>query len=65
MKGMYRVEPDRAAMEIIHRKLCFTIPLDTMLKNPAMERIIKAASRRHMARRSWRDLKAEAAKNND
>ena len=65
MKGMYRIEPDRAAMEIVHRQFRLSIPLDRMLENPALAAAIKAMSRKHMARRHWRDLKAEAARNND
>lgn len=54
---MVRAEPDRAALEIAHRKLCVNTSLDDMLKNPTFEVILKAIARRHMQRRARPDVK--------
>jgi hypothetical protein len=54
---MLAAEPDRAALEIAHRKLCVTTALDDMLKNPALRVILSAVARRHMQRRALIDVK--------
>lgn len=54
---MVRAEPDRAALEIAHRKLCVTATLDEMLTNPTFKLILKAVARRHMQRRGKPDVK--------
>lgn len=60
-----RIEPDRVAMEIIHRKLQFITPLDEMLKVPVLKAVIVAIARDHMRRKMQFDIKAAQAKNND
>jgi hypothetical protein len=62
---MARSEPDRAALEIAHRKLCVTEPLDDMLENPTFKLILKAVARRHMQRRAQPDVKKLQANDND
>ena len=54
---MELVQPDRAALEIAHRKLCTTTTLDDMLKNPALKVVLSAVARRHMQRRALVDVK--------
>lgn len=58
-----RIEPDRAALEITHRRLRFSIPLDEMLAHPAHSIAIKAVASKHMKQRSWFDAKVAAANN--
>jgi len=60
-----RIEPDRAALEIIHRKLRFPIPLDEMLKDYRLKIIMENAARPHMRRQIQFDAKAAVANNND
>lgn len=52
-----RIQPDRAALEIAHRFLCVTVPLDEMLKNRAQQLILEILARRHMQRRERLDVK--------
>jgi heme oxygenase len=47
---VHRVPPDRAALEVAHRKLRVTTPLDEMLKDPSLKIILEAVARRHMQR---------------
>lgn len=62
---MARVEPDRVALEIAHRMLDSKVPLDDMLKNPALSAALKAVARRHMRRRAHVDIKRLQANDND
>jgi len=62
---MDRVEPDRAALEIAHRALCTKAPLDEMLKDRALELILKLLARRHMQRRARFDVKKLQANDNE
>lgn len=52
---------DRAALEVAHRMLRATAPLDDMLENPALRLVLRAVARRHMKRRAQVDLKKLAA----
>jgi hypothetical protein len=54
---MARAEPDRMALEIAHRALATSIPLEDMLKVRAYELILKLLARRHMQRRARVDVK--------
>lgn len=54
---MARVEPDRASLEIAHLALRNAMPLDDMLKDQALEIILKILARRHMQRRARLDVK--------
>jgi hypothetical protein len=54
---MVRIEPDRASLEIAHRMLRVTAPIDDMLKNPALRVVLRAVARRHMQRRDRIDVK--------
>lgn len=54
---MARIEPDRASLEIAHRKLHVDVKLDDMLKNPTFEIILKAVARDHIRRRGLLDVK--------
>jgi hypothetical protein len=60
-----RIEPDRAALEIAHRALQSTIPLDVMLLTKSYELILKLLARRHMQRRARVDVKKLQANDND
>jgi heme oxygenase len=62
---MARAEPDRAALEVAHRMLASNVPLDDMLKDPALNVALKAVARRHMRRRAQVDLKKLQANDND
>jgi hypothetical protein len=62
---MVRAEPDRAALEIAHRMLRVTASLDDMLKNPALQVVLKAVARRHMQRRARPDIKKLQSNDND
>ena len=62
---MQRAEPDRIALEIAHRALGNSVPLDEMLRAPALEIILKLLARRHMQRRAWIDVKKLQANDND
>lgn len=52
-----RIVPDRAALEVAHRLLFVTTPLDDMLKQPAFKLILENVARRHMQRRAQFDAK--------
>ena len=54
---MARAEPDRMALEIAHRALQTTMPLDDMLKVRSHELVLKLLARRHMQRRACVDVK--------
>ena len=54
---MQTVYPDRAALEIAHRILRTTQPLDDMLKSRALAIILKNVAARHMQRRAQIDVK--------
>jgi len=62
---MVRAEPDRAALEIAHRMLRVTAPIDDLLKNPALRVVLRAVARRHMKRREQVDVKKLQANDND
>ena len=55
------VEPDWAALEIAHKKLAISIPLDEMLKNDAFKRILRIVAYKHIKRRARFDTKKAAA----
>ena len=54
---MHRISPDRAALEVAHRKLETSAQLDEMLKNPSLKIILETVARRHMQRRARLDVK--------
>ena len=60
-----RIEPDRAALEIAHRALQSTQPLDEMLKHRGLELILKLLARRHVQRRGRVDVKKLQANDHD
>jgi hypothetical protein len=62
---MHRITPDRAALEVAHRRLMTRAPLDEMLKDPSLKIILEAVARRHMQRRSVVDVKKLQANDND
>jgi hypothetical protein len=62
---MLRAEPDRAALEIAHRMLRVTVPLDAMLQHPTFQIVLRAVARRHMRRRAQVDLKKLQANDHD
>lgn len=62
---MLRAEPDRAALEIAHRMLRVTAPIDELLKNPSLRVVLRAVARKHMQRRDKVDLKKLQANDND
>lgn len=57
--------PDRAALEIAHRALQTSVPLDDMLKIRAQALILNLLARRHMQRRERFDVKKLQANDND
>lgn len=62
---MVRAEPDRAALEIAHRRLRVTVSLEAMLQHPTFQIILRAVARRHMERRAQVDVKKLQANDND
>ena len=62
---MQRIEPDRISLEIAHRQLAITMPLDQMLQKKEFELILKNVARRHMQRRAQLDVKKLQANDND
>ena len=62
---MRRIEPDRAALEIVHHFLQSPVPLDEMLKHRGTELILKLLARRHMLRRARLDVKKLQANDHD
>jgi hypothetical protein len=54
---MARAEPDRAALEIAHRKLRSSVPLDVMLNDPTFKTVLHMVARRHMRQRGQVDVK--------
>ena len=57
--------PDRAALEIAHRALQTSMPLDDMLKQRSYSLILNLLARRHMQRRERYDVKKLQANDND
>ncbi|NGZ86434.1 hypothetical protein [Duganella aceris] len=62
---MARIEPDRAALEIAHRKCRISMSLDDMLKVPNLKATLYAAARKHMRSRARFDPKKLQANDND
>jgi hypothetical protein len=62
---MHRIPPDRAALEVAHRRLLVATPLDEMLEHPTFKIILEAVARRHMQRRERLDVKKLQANDND
>lgn len=60
-----RIVPDRAALEVAHRQLYVTTPLDVMLQQPVFRLILENVARRHMQRRAQFDAKKLQANDND
>ena len=57
--------PDRAALEVAHRMLRTATPLDDLLKNETLRRVVEMVARRHMQRRARFDVKKLQANDND
>jgi hypothetical protein len=62
---MRRIDPDRIALEIAHRALATSMPLDEMLQRRHYELILKLLARRHMQRRARVDVKKLQANDHD
>lgn len=62
---MVAATPDRVALEIAHRALATTMPLDEMLKQRHYALILNLLARRHMQRRARIDVKKLQANDND
>lgn len=62
---MARAEPDRAALEVAHRMLRSSLPLDAMLKDPALTAVLRMLASRHMLRRAQVDVKKLQANDQD
>ncbi len=58
---MKRIDPDRIALEIAHRALATSMPLDEMLQHRHYTLILKLLARRHMQRRERFDVKKAQA----
>jgi len=54
---MPRIQPDRISLEIAHALLFVEMPLDEMLRQPALKIILENIARRHMERRARFDVK--------
>ena len=52
-----RIKPDRMALEIAHKKMCTTMPLDKMLEVEKWRRILENMARKHMKQRAKFDIK--------
>jgi hypothetical protein len=59
------ITPDRAALEMAHRKLRSPRPLDEMLQVDSLRKLLESLARRHMKRRAWFDPKKLQANDND
>jgi hypothetical protein len=57
--------PDRAALEIAHRQMHTTMPLDEVLRNASLKRVLETVARKHMKRRDRFDAKKHQANDND
>ena len=62
---MPRIAPDRAALEIAHRRLMTATPLDQMLKNATLRLVLEIVASRHMLRRAQVDVKKLQANDKD
>lgn len=60
-----RIQPDRAALEIAHKRLPIKLSLDAALKDPELKRIIENRARIHMRQRDRFDLKKYQANDID
>lgn len=60
-----RIDPDRAALEVAHRLLSVTTPLDVMLQQRPFKLILENVARRHMQRRAQIDIKKLQANDHD
>ncbi len=65
MRASADIVPDRAALEIAHRMLRTTLPLDDMLAHPAHRLILKNVACLHMQRRARIDVKKLQANDHD
>ena len=54
---MAAIEPDRMSLEIAHKRLALTQPLDEAMKDRKLSICIKNVAKRHMQRRSKFDAK--------
>lgn len=57
--------PDRVALEIAHRRLHATMPLDDMLAVPNLKAALYAVARQHMKRRARFDVRKMQANDSD
>lgn len=62
---MPRISPDRAALEVAHRRLLTVTPLDEMLKNATLKLVLEIVASRHMLRRARVDVKKLQANDRD
>lgn len=62
---MNAIVPDRAALEIAHRKLRSTRPLDEMLQVASLRKMLETVARRHMKQRARFDPKMLQAGDTD
>jgi hypothetical protein len=62
---MDRISPDRAALEVAHRMLRVTTPIDDLLNNATLRIVLTTVARRHMQRRSRPDVKKLQANDHD
>lgn len=62
---MPRISPDRAALEVAHRRLLTATPLDEMLKNATLKLVLEIVASRHMLRRAQVDVKKLQANDRD
>ena len=62
---MPRIAPDRAALEVAHRRLMTTMPLEEMLKNAALKLVLEIVASHHGMRRARVDVKKLQANDRD
>ena len=62
---MPRIVPDRLALEIAHRMLRATRPLDEMMQVASLKKLLESLARRHMRRRAQFDVKKIQSNDND
>lgn len=58
-------EPDRISLEIAHRKLALTQPLDEVMKSKLLAKAVKAVARKHIKNRERFDVKKMQSGDND
>jgi heme oxygenase len=62
---MATTEPDRHDLQIVHRKYAFTEPLDVMLQNTTLQRVLRLLACQHRKQCARFDAKKRQANDLD